>query len=49
MNFAKDANLNFIGNVEPYDLLDTDADVIVTDGFQAIWPTNRGRNLKNHC
>lgn len=27
------ADLNFIGNVEPYDLFTTEADVIVTDGF----------------
>lgn len=29
----KNSDLNFIGNVEPYDLLNTEADVLVTDGF----------------
>lgn len=29
----KNESFNFIGNIEPYDLLDNDADVLVTDGF----------------
>ena len=29
----KQSKLNFIGNIEPFNLLDNEADVIVTDGF----------------
>lgn len=32
-NLLKDANLNFIGNVEARDLLNGAADVVITDGF----------------
>lgn len=32
-DLLKESDLNFIGNIEPYDLLSTDADVLVTDGF----------------
>lgn len=29
----KESDLNFAGNVEPYDLMTTEADIILTDGF----------------
>lgn len=29
----KESDLNFVGNIEPYDLMTTDADIILTDGF----------------